>query len=119
MKLEDAVARASKSLLKNRDIENFCAKNKISSADFFETFARNVASGYIEEKEDWEFYDSAMNHIYGVVLLAKLPQFPVFCWNVFEAFDAGELNLKLGSNVTPDSVTKPLIKALIANDHLT
>jgi hypothetical protein len=118
MKLEDAVTRASKSLLTNQDVENFCAQNKTSLTDFFEAFARNVAFGYVEGKQTWEFYDSAMNHIYGIVLLAKLPRFPDFCWNVFAAFDVGELNLKPGSNVTPDSATKPLIKAFIASDHV-
>jgi hypothetical protein len=119
MKLEDAVARASEYSLTNQDVEKFCVQNKISLADFFEAFARNVASGYVEEKQTWEFCDSAMNHIYGIVLLAKLPRFPDFCWNVFEAFDIGELMLKPGSGETPDSVTKPLIKALIANDRVT
>jgi hypothetical protein len=118
MRLEDAVTRASKNLLTNQDVEKFCAKSKISLEAFFEAFARNVAFGYVEEKHTWDFYDSAINHIYSIVLLAKLPRFPDFCWNVFHAFDTGELHLKPGSSATPDSVTKPLIEALIANDHV-
>ena len=78
-----------------------CKKEGMSSAQFCDAFAREVASDYLKGTYSWEFGDAAMNGLSGYgFALSEDHSLPDFAFKVFLAFDAGETLLPPDNEVT-------------------
>ena len=105
---------ADRVFLNKSHAEACCLKEKITTREFLERFARYIVDGYVAGRFNWDSCDSAMNNL--SALMAEYLLMPDYAWKVFLAFDAGEYHPNT-PNLSPDEVTRPLIDKIIAQYH--
>jgi len=76
---------------------------------FCDEFARRVASRYLADELSWPDGDQVMNNIFPLMTMECGSVLPEFAWDVYLAFDAGE--------IAPggDAVTRPLLVKALAD----
>src|ERR1700731_1393134 len=70
-----------------------CSDLGILQSELCDMFAKEVAHGYLDGSLTWRDADSAMNALSGFFFLhlPKVTPFPGYAYDVFLAFDAGEV----------------------------
>jgi hypothetical protein len=69
--------------------------------------ATDLASRYLEGSISWADADTCANNIYDLMISHCRPQMPDFAWDVFLAFDEGEIDDR------GDSYTRPRVIELM------
>ena len=97
-------------LMLRPEADTFCQQEQITPDVFLDSFARHLVIGYMEDRFTWEACDTGLNCL--MALMSKYCLFPDYAFGAFLAFDAGEYHPNT-EDLTPDEVTRPLIRSLI------
>jgi hypothetical protein len=90
MSTEELVQSAFKAPLAERHIDETCSALKMSRAEIFDAFAREIAEGYEKKKYAWRDCDAAMNALFGFAYAVSKSDLPDYAFRVYLAFDEGE-----------------------------
>lgn len=107
-------------ILRHAEVEEVRATMNMSSADFFDCFARRVAHEYHAENISFEVADCAMNSLEAYCLAQYDVTLPSYARDVYCAFDQGEFNHRDDdASVDPElQYTKPEIQAIVERDRI-
>ena len=72
--------------LMSTDINDICVRHSVSRKDFYDRFARYVATEFAAGRLSYEAGDAAMNDLFG----HSEHELQGFAWAIFLAFDEGE-----------------------------
>jgi hypothetical protein len=115
MTIDDIAQKAFDRRFDKAEAEAFCQQEHITPNVFMERFARYIVDGYLDGRFTWVSCDNAMNGSQWFMHTKRTPQTPDYPFEVFLAFDAGEMK---HPNMTPDQVTRQFIDKIVAKYHV-
>ncbi len=120
MTIEEIIQVASTQPLDQGLVAQVRARQHLSPEEFYNAFARDVASKYLQGLYVWAYADMAMNHLlsYWTLHEARNFIFPDFAHQVFIAFDEGEYLHSEDSPNNGESRTKAFLVKIARKEHL-
>ena len=103
----------------NDDINKWAGERGLSLPDFLDRIGIEIANRYRSGERRFEFCDSLVNDLYGILIGRVVTnsdvRWPDDFHEVYEAFDAGEYYRLADHSDDPEAdFTKPLIAAFLA-----
>jgi hypothetical protein len=102
--IEVAFARTG-CLVSEEDLQRWHAYTPQRQTELFDALGAQVAREYHSQRLSFEFCDTLVNHLYGIMIFQQgsrdAPPWPKLFWRVYEAFDAGEWSLPSNPSFDP------------------